>query len=165
VVGVVATLPTILCIPWMLRSSWAPLVELRRDLLEDIAPDLVRGPWPLLVFISVSAGIGEEALFRGALQVWSAGWIGLIPAIVGSALVFGLMHPFSWVYIGMAAVVGAWWGVVMVASGQLAAAMIAHALHDIVAMFALRWRLDEHLAPRWARSWLGLPPRGAARRS
>ena len=46
---------------------------------------------PALVF-AVANGVMEEVIYRGALLGWSARVIGLGPAIVGQAIVFGVAH-------------------------------------------------------------------------
>jgi membrane protease YdiL (CAAX protease family) len=46
---------------------------------------------PALVF-AVANGVMEEAIYRGALLGWSARVIGLGPAVVGQAIVFGVAH-------------------------------------------------------------------------
>lgn len=46
---------------------------------------------PALVF-AVSNGVMEELIYRGALMGWSAKVMGIGPAVVGQAVVFGLAH-------------------------------------------------------------------------
>ena len=87
-----------------------------------------------VVVIALAAGIGEELLFRGALQPE----IGLIPA----SLVFGALHTGGrgtlafgcWV-----AVMGAALGWLAVATGGLLAPIVAHALYDAAALVHIRW--------------------------
>jgi len=49
---------------------------------------------PALVF-AVANGVMEEVIYRGALLGWSARVIGLGPAIIGQAIVFGIAHSGS----------------------------------------------------------------------
>jgi membrane protease YdiL (CAAX protease family) len=49
---------------------------------------------PALVF-AVANGVMEEVIYRGALLGWSARVIGLGPAIIGQAIVFGVAHSGS----------------------------------------------------------------------
>lgn len=87
--------------------------------------------------IAVAAGVGEELLFRGALQPE----IGLIPA----SLVFGALHTGGrgtlafgcWV-----AVMGAALGWLAAATGGLLAPIVAHALYDAAAFIHIRWGRD-----------------------
>ena len=46
---------------------------------------------PALVF-AVSNGVMEEVIYRGALLGWSARIMGVGPALVGQAVVFGVAH-------------------------------------------------------------------------
>ena len=90
-----------------------------------------------VVVVSIAAGIGEELLFRGALQPE----IGLIPA----SLVFGALHLAGrdtlafgcWV-----AVMGAALGWLANATGGLLAPILAHVLYDAAALIYIRWGPD-----------------------
>ena len=90
-----------------------------------------------IVAVSLAAGVGEELLFRGAVQV-EFGWV------VASVL-FGLAH-----IGGRSSVVFGLWVVVMgfglgglahVAGGVLAP-IVAHAAYDAMAISYIRW--DAH---------------------
>jgi membrane protease YdiL (CAAX protease family) len=61
----------------------------------DVGYELSAGALvPALVF-AVANGVMEEAIYRGALLGWSARVIGLGPAIIGQAIVFGVAHSGS----------------------------------------------------------------------
>ena len=105
-----------------------------RDLLKPLFAGIrVRD----VAVIAAGAGIGEELLFRGALQPE----IGLLPA----SLVFGALHTGGrgtlafgcWV-----AVMGAALGWLAIATGGLLAPILAHALYDAAALVYLRWGRD-----------------------
>ena len=49
---------------------------------------------PALLF-AIANGVMEEVAYRGGLLHWSARVIGLGPAVVGQAIVFGLAHSGS----------------------------------------------------------------------
>jgi uncharacterized protein len=49
---------------------------------------------PALIF-AVSNGVMEELAYRGALMSWSGRVMGIGPALVGQAVVFGLAHSGS----------------------------------------------------------------------
>ena len=98
-----------------------------RPLFADIAPLDV-------AVISIAAGVGEELLFRGAMQQE----FGLVPASVA----FGLMHFGG----GGTAVFGLWagalglvLGVVAIGTGGLVAPVVAHVLYDAAALVYIRW--------------------------
>ena len=68
---------------------------LARPFFGDVGYELVAGAIvPALVF-AVANGIMEELIYRGALLGWSARVMGLGPAVVGQAVVFGLAHSGS----------------------------------------------------------------------
>jgi membrane protease YdiL (CAAX protease family) len=85
------------------------------------------------VAIGVAAGIGEEWLFRGALQP--------IVGLVGASVAFGLAHiggrqmlPFGLWATGMGFALGG----LAAATGGLIAPIVAHALYDVLALEFIR---------------------------
>jgi len=68
---------------------------LARPFFGDVGYQLVAGALvPALVF-AVANGVMEEVIYRGALLGWSAKVMGLGPAVVGQAVIFGLAHSGS----------------------------------------------------------------------
>ncbi len=109
------------------------LRQLRRDIDRVIA--LFRGtPLIDLVVISVLAGVCEEAFFRGFLQTWLQGSLGVHGAVLLAGLVFGLMHAISPSYAVFAFVLGVALGYLYALTGSLPATMLAHATYDLVAL-------------------------------
>jgi len=90
-----------------------------------------------LALLAVLAGLGEEALFRGVLQPWLAGAVSLWPAVVLTGIVFGALHPVSATYVVLAAAAGAYFGALLVLTGNLLAPIVAHAGYDFVALLLL----------------------------
>ena len=87
-----------------------------------------------VVVISVAAGVGEELLFRGALQAE----LGLAAASVA----FGLLHigGRDTVVFGVwVMAMGAGLGWLAVLTGGLLAPMVAHAAYDAAAIAYCRW--------------------------
>jgi membrane protease YdiL (CAAX protease family) len=65
---------------------------LARPFFGDVSFTFLAGALvPALVF-AVSNGVMEEVIYRGALMSWSGRVIGIGPAMVGQAVVFGLAH-------------------------------------------------------------------------
>src|SRR5690554_3429714 len=93
--------------------------------------------WPVLVTLSIFAGVGEELLFRGAVQGWLAGNVGELTAIIVASLLFGLVHYISFTYFLVATSLGLLLGTVYVVSGSIALVMIWHGVYDIIALFCL----------------------------
>lgn len=87
-----------------------------------------------VVVISVAAGVGEELLFRGALQA-EAG-------LAAASVVFGLLHigGRDTVVFGVwVMVMGAGLGWLAVVTGGLLAPIVAHGVYDAVAIAYCRW--------------------------
>ena len=87
-----------------------------------------------MIVISVAAGVGEELLFRGALQA-EAG-------LVTASIVFGLLHiggRDTMVFGGWVMVMGAGLGGLAVATGGLLAPIVAHSAYDAAAIAYCRW--------------------------
>ena len=93
--------------------------------------------WPVLVALSVLAGVGEELLFRGAIQGWLLQHTGPWTAVIAASVLFGLVHYVSFTYFVMATGLGAVLGVAYQFSQSLALVMVWHALYDMVALYCL----------------------------
>ena len=138
--GGLAVLPMLLFFFASYHSAWRPLAEIRRCLEEWLHP--IIQPWSVgqLLVVSVLAGVGEELLFRGAVQGGLERWVGPWPALVIASLIFGLLHSVTWSYIILATFMGAYLGVLWNYSGNLLAPIVAHVGYDFVALLYLRSR-------------------------
>lgn len=132
--GIVAGLVLLAGASAITESSFPFAVRMRRDM--DRLLGLFRGATlPDFLFISVLAGLGEEALFRGLIQGALATYIGVPMAIVVASALFGLAHYISRTYVVFAAALGALFGLLYVWSGNIAVPIIAHAAYDFVALW------------------------------
>jgi membrane protease YdiL (CAAX protease family) len=115
---------------------------LARPFFGDVGYELVAGALvPALVFAAAN-GVMEETIWRGALLGWSAKVMGLGPAVVGQAIVFGVAHSGSDV-IGLQVplmvalgVGGLLAGVIAVRTRSLLIPMAVHIGLDIPIYFA-----------------------------
>lgn len=85
-----------------------------------------------IILLSLSAGIGEELLFRGAIQHW----LGIWPTAVVFIFLHGYLHPGNkplFIYGLILLPVSAGFGYLLVSQGIIAA-MIAHFLIDVILM-------------------------------
>jgi predicted enzyme related to lactoylglutathione lyase len=108
-----------------------------RRIEREVAP-IFQGIGPGgLALLAALAGIGEETLFRGVLQPWLAAAIPVWPAVLITGVVFGALHPVSPTYVLLAGLAGAYFGALLVLTGNLLAPIVAHAGYDFVALLVL----------------------------
>lgn len=142
--GLAAALPMLAVVELVERSDWAPLRELRElDRLPIVATLLRLRPLEL-VTISIAAGVGEELLLRG----WLLGWLvdpleSATPLVIASGLLvssiaFGLMHPVTPAYIVLASLIGLYLGGIVLWTGDLLIAIVAHASYDAAHLLLAR---------------------------
>ena len=132
--GSVATYAVIMLLtrmPGLRRDSW--MIQLEK--LHRFACDY---SWPVLIALSVLAGVGEELLFRGALQGWLAWHLNDGVAIAAAAVLFGLVHYLSFTYFVIATGLGLVLGTVYWLTDSLLLVMVWHGVYDMIALYSLR---------------------------
>ncbi len=132
--GVLAAVPMLLGLAWVLRTRWTPLVRFRKTIDERVAPLFTNCTLLDLLVISVLAGLGEEVLFRGVMQTALAGVVGLWIAVALTSLVFGLVHFVTVTYAVYATIVGVYLGVLLIAFDNLLVPVVTHAVYDFLAL-------------------------------
>ena len=132
--GVAATLPLLLLLGILRRSSWAPVVHLRAEVDHHLLPVFKGCTWWQLAAIAAAAGLGEEVLFRGLLQGLLSEFGGLPMGLLGASALFGLAHMITPTYAVLAGVVGLYLGWLAMASDGLWIPIVAHAAYDLVAL-------------------------------
>ena len=132
--GAVCCLPMLALFFVSVNSSWRPLVRLRKLVEGLLHGVLVDCHWIELALISMAAGLGEEILFRGALQPWFTRLTNPVLALVIVGLLFGAAHAVSKVYFVIATLIGFYLGWMSVAYDDLVAPIITHALYDFLAL-------------------------------
>lgn len=137
--GLLAAIPILVLIEGVRRLPWEPVRELERLTDDSLIKLLLRLRPGELIVISVCAGIGEELLFRGWMLPWlvggpvlEAGRFELVVGVIASSIAFGLMHPITKLYVVIAAVMGLYFAVLMIWSGNLLVPIVAHATYDAV---------------------------------
>ena len=132
--GGLASIPPLLLFWISLRIRTGPLARLRDDVALLVNQMFADCSFLDLVWISFAAGIGEEFLFRGALQSILTDRTGILMALIISNLLFGLAHPISKIYFATAAFFGLYFGVLFILLDNLWVPIVAHALYDLVAL-------------------------------
>jgi uncharacterized protein len=147
--GLLTCLPMVVLLVAFYESTWQPLANLRHE-VEKVVKELFVGcSWFELALVSMAAGIGEEVLFRGALQPlvikWTVPWVGV--AVV--ALLFGLAHAITPAYFIAATLIGVYFGWLALAYDDLIAPIVAHAVYDFIALAYIQFRTgkDNTLPP------------------
>lgn len=96
---------------------------------------------PAIVWVSLCAGVGEEAFFRGGMQTLLDSWLGPMPAILISATIFALVHMAKPAVAIIIFAIGALFGTIFWYTDSLAIVMIGHAVYDVFAIAYLQHRL------------------------
>jgi membrane protease YdiL (CAAX protease family) len=145
--GLVACAPMLICLVAIGYSNWPPLVHLRKQVETLVREVFGNSTWFELALICFAAGLGEELLFRGALQPWLARWTNPTFAIVAVGLLFGLAHSLSLTYFVAATLIGCYFGWLAEAYDDLVAPIVAHAVYDFAALMFIRWRIKHRSEP------------------
>jgi len=95
-----------------------------------------------LVLIGLLAGVCEEAFFRGFMQQWFLSFWEPHVAILVASVLFGLAHAISIPYTVFATVLGVVLGYLYHYTESLPAAMLAHAVYDMIALYYATRVLD-----------------------
>ena len=154
--GCLAAVPVLLIIELIRRIPWEPVRELERLTDDGMIKTLLTLRPSELIVISICAGIGEELLFRGWLMYWlaeggtmttsgSPSPLALGAALVVSSIVFGLFHPITKLYVVLAALMGIYFGALVIYTENLLVPIAAHATYDAVQLImTARSELNEH---------------------
>ncbi len=131
-VGLVALLSLFqVSLPQIARQAAATSVELMRRANLKLT-------WPMILAMSVAAGLCEEALFRGVLQVWAERALPLWAAILLPAMVFSLLHFYSVLYVLLVFPIALFLGILFAWTDNLLVAMLTHALYDVYGLWNVR---------------------------
>ena len=139
VYGVAGTIPLFFIFLVLEKIQGQSMGNIKRLLLNSLGPVLYRYHWADLLVLAVIAGFSEELVFRGVLQPWMEESWGHTAALIGSNVVFGLVHAVTPLYAFFAALVGIYLGLSLDYGGErnLLVPMIIHGLYDFLAFVAL----------------------------
>jgi hypothetical protein len=137
--GLIGTIPLFLMFLALEKIQGESVVKIRELLLNTLGPGLHRYHWTDLFMLAAIAGISEELLFRGVIQPWiEASW-GITAALIGSNVIFGLVHAVTPLYAVLATLVGIYLGLSLDYGGErnLLIPIIIHGFYDFLAFVAL----------------------------
>jgi len=146
--GLIATAPMTVGLAVVLESRWQALAQMK-SLAEELLAPLLRGITPLeLLVVALSAGFGEELLFRGLIQEglshwWSGFPGGWLAAWLLSSVLFGVCHWVSGTYAFLATLAGLYLGLLLILFDNLLVPITAHAMYDFAALIYLANRTRE----------------------
>jgi membrane protease YdiL (CAAX protease family) len=127
---------------FLIMNRWpvGPLRKIKSLLLGVIGPSLAACRWYDLLLLAALAGLGEEWLFRGVIQLGLAAWLGPWAGLVVAAMLFGLLHAVTPAYAVLAGLIGLYLGGLMVwwDPPNLTVPIVIHAVYDWVAFVVLR---------------------------
>jgi membrane protease YdiL (CAAX protease family) len=136
-----ASLPLLGLVIGSVHFSIGPLARLTEMVERMLVPMFKSANVIDLAVISILAGLGEELLFRGVAQYQIAQaiggkagpWVGLALA----SMLFGLMHWITFGYAVLATAIGVYFGWLWMATGDLLAPAVSHAVYDWVVLVYL----------------------------
>ncbi len=135
--GTAAALPMLLGLDWALRTQERRVRHLVQVVQKQLGPLLATRSSGTLAGIAILAGVAEEFLFRGVMQV---GLGRVVPdglALTITSVAFGLVHFVTPTYALLALLAGAYLGALFLLQGNLLVPIIAHTLYDFVALTCL----------------------------
>jgi uncharacterized protein len=94
-----------------------------------------------IILISLAAGVGEEALFRGGLQTWFVDYLTPWTAILVVSIVFAAIHIGRWTLRAFVFAYSIGFGLLYLLTNSLLGCMIAHFLFDIWAISVVQREL------------------------
>lgn len=146
--GALAPIPLVLLFLAILRWPIGRLRQIKSFCMEEFVPLLAGSSWSDMALIALSAGVGEEMLFRGVLQSSLGSWLGLGWGLSVASVLFGLLHPISLPYIVLMIGVGFYFGGAFLLTGNLLTVMVTHAVYDFALMsYLLKFTRSEPLGP------------------
>jgi uncharacterized protein len=137
--GIIGTCPLLLLLLSLEQMHGNELVKIKKLLLETLGPSLHCYHWTDLFMLAAIAGISEEILFRGVIQPWIENAWGMTAGLIGSNIIFGLVHAVTPLYAVLATLVGIYLGLSLDYGGErnLLTPVVIHGLYDFLAFIAL----------------------------
>jgi hypothetical protein len=137
--GLIGTCPLLLLLFGLEQIRGTALVKIKNLLLDTLGPSLHRYHWTDLFMLAAIAGISEEILFRGVIQPWMENAWGMTIGLIGSNIIFGLVHAVTPLYAVLAALVGIYLGLALDYGGErnLLTPVVIHSVYDFLAFVAL----------------------------
>lgn len=140
-IGLAAALPFILLFLPITFLPFGPFQRLCQVMDQVVIPRFRGCHFTDLMAISITAGIGEEMLFRGLVQGYLAqsigGMAGIWVGLIAASVLFAALHPMTLTYALIAGLISLYLGWIWIATGNLLVPIVAHAFYDFVVLVYL----------------------------
>lgn len=135
-----AVLPLLLLFGVTYRWPWGPLGRIQELLRETLGPSLLACRWYDLPLLAGLAGLGEELLFRGVLQIGVSQWTTPLTGLIVASMLFGFAHAITPLYAVLAGLIGLYLGSLLYTTEtpNLLLPVLVHAVYDLIAFVVLR---------------------------
>ena len=137
-IGTAATIPMLVMLWWGVTRPDSAIGQVAQQAGHMARELFARASVPELLLVSLAAGFGEEALFRGVLQTLVANFGGEVTGLVVASVAFGLAHALSKAYAILATIIGMYLGWLYLATDNLMVPIVTHTLYDFFALLWLR---------------------------
>lgn len=134
ILGLLSPLPPMLMLHFIMTSNIDAVRSFRDKQIKLFVDRNFDLGWLTVIGVSLGAGIGEEILFRGALQPLLQGWTTPVVGLIVASVLFGLAHAANWTYIAITAAVGLYLGCLLMLTGSLLVPIVGHTLYDVYAL-------------------------------
>ncbi len=134
--GIVIAVFMFVCPVWLITHHWLRLHSFYELIayLHKMTSGLSFGQ---IILISFCAGVGEELLFRGALQSWLQELIGFYSAVVISSLIFAILHAMTLYYFLITFFISLCFGVLFHYSQSMLLLITIHTVYDVIALIVI----------------------------
>ncbi len=153
IVSVFLTIPPLILLLLYVAPSTRKSQPIKR-LLSRVQPLIesliLKSNWWQLLLVSLSAGVGEEILFRGFLQEKTN--------IYFASVMFGLLHWISFTYAVFATLMGLYLGWLMNHYDSLFVPIVVHALYDFMALILAKIFWKNLFKPEHPQAQIGPHP-------
>jgi membrane protease YdiL (CAAX protease family) len=141
--GLLMCLPLLALFALCLRVDLAPFRHIEQFFETRFMPLMQDSTKADLLLVCILAGVGEELLFRGAIQEMlhlklGGGFFAAAFGLVVASAIFAIMHPVSKAYVIGVFIVGIYLGISVILCESLVPAMIAHGVYDFIALLYLQ---------------------------
>lgn len=137
--GLLGTAPLFLLFITMYQFEIPSVQNIKYLLIETLGPSLHKHHWADLFVLAAIAGVSEELLFRGVIQPWMEASLGMTAGLIGSNIIFGLVHAVTPLYAILATLIGIYLGLFLDYGGErnLLTPIIIHGLYDFLAFIVI----------------------------